>query len=326
MSDIRKAIHALGIDFNEDGDELQALCPMHFKRTGKADGNPSWSINENSGLHLCFSCGYKGNLLSLICDIKGFTSTWGAATTPDFEAAKYWLLTSAALEPEDLLKALEKSRNRAKYEPPVPMSEARLAVFSSPPDEPLLRRRLAPDACDLYEVLWDWRKQNWITPLRDAHTDELLGWQEKGEYERYFKNRPRQMKKSLTLFGKQMIGWNDTKIVVVVESPLDAVRVFGATDIPAVATCGSFVSDEQIQLLSNAHTVIWALDNPYVDKAGRAACASLLKQSARYGVNAKFFNYDGLTVKDPGEMSNHEIRDSIEAAVDAMYGPQAYMR
>jgi hypothetical protein len=68
---------------------------MHFARTGKADNSPSWWINLSTGMHICFSCGYKGNLLQLVCDVKDFHLTWNGVSVYDYDAAKEWLKISA---------------------------------------------------------------------------------------------------------------------------------------------------------------------------------------------------------------------------------------
>lgn len=330
MSNVERAVSALGIHITDDyTDELWALCPQHKARTGKDDHNPSWSINRETGQHMCFSCGYKGGLLLLVADVKGFRKVWGASDIPDFEEAKRWLLTAAAMTPEDMAAAVVKASERATYDPPVPMSEARLAVFVEPTEDALQRRRLTAEACSQYEVLWDAKKQWWITPLRSADDWKLIGWQEKGEYDRYFKNRPPTMKKSKTLFGLHMpdvVDESGESPIIVVESPLDAVRVYAATGEAAVATCGAYVSEEQVGLLRSARPIIWAMDNPMVDPAGRKASAALLDLGRRLGVTtAKFFNYEGLTCKDPGEMSDAEIKDSIDNAIPAVYGKKAYL-
>lgn len=329
MTNVEKAVRALGIEWEDTtGAEHTALCPMHFKRTGKEDRNPSWSINAETGQHLCWSCGYKGGLLRLVADVNGFVKIWGESEVPDYEQAKRWLLTAAAMTPEDMEAALQKANRRVQYEPPVPMSEARLAVFVDPPEEALKRRRLTLSACQMYEVLWEPKKEWWITPLRDVIDGKLIGWQEKSEFaeDRYFKNRPPTMKKSLTLFGYNVLYvLEDLSRVIVVESPLDAVRVYCATGIPAVATCGAHVSEAQIQLLRNVEEIIWAMDNPMIDMAGRKACHMLLDMGKHYGLNAKFFNYEGTVMKDPGEMKDADIQDAVENAIHAIHGRKAYL-
>ena len=52
--------------------EIYAPCPMHAVRTGSIDSHPSWSINQFSYRHHCFSCGYGGTTLQgLLVDVTG---------------------------------------------------------------------------------------------------------------------------------------------------------------------------------------------------------------------------------------------------------------
>lgn len=332
MSNVDRAIGALGIEVREEYDELWALCPMHKERTGKEDHNPSWSINRTTGAMSCFSCGYSGGLIRLVCDLKGFKRTWGAAEVLDIDAAKAWLNEVALLTPVEMLKIVEDSTSRYEESTFSPISEARLALYVEPPGEALWRRGLTREAAQAYGVLWEPEKRWWITPLRDAETKKLIGWQEKGEYERYFRNYPVSMKKSRTLFGLGTWGMSDN-VVVVVESPLDAVRVYAAADkypttigsrVSAVATCGAKVSAYQIQLLRDAD-VIWALDNPKVDTAGCQASIKLLTSIKRYGIYSRFFNYGDVDAKDPGEMTDEEIVGALLAAKPAVLGKQAFL-
>ena len=72
MVDVEKVLLSLDIPLvSQRGEEVQGLCPMHKARTGKEDHNPSWWINSVTGAHICFSCGYKGNVYTLVADIKG---------------------------------------------------------------------------------------------------------------------------------------------------------------------------------------------------------------------------------------------------------------
>jgi hypothetical protein len=66
MEALLKAINATTKSAQRHGDELWDLCPD----PNHVDGSPSWSININPesdrfGTHNCFSCGYKGNFLTL---------------------------------------------------------------------------------------------------------------------------------------------------------------------------------------------------------------------------------------------------------------------
>lgn len=82
---------------------------------------------------------------------------------------------------------------------PIEMSEARLAVFDWPPDWALQARQLTSRACETYGLMWDRRQEAWIAPIRNPDTAKLMGWQEKGQSNRTFRNRPTGVKKSITL-------------------------------------------------------------------------------------------------------------------------------
>ena len=317
MYDIPLALTALGIDFTDKGNEALAICPLHYERTGKEDHNPSWWINLDTGLHTCFSCGYKGNLLQLICDVKGFYFNG----VYDYRAAERWLATAAEISIEDLqaaLMAMPSYINESAK--PLEMSEARLAVFDVPPVEALAARNITADAASEYGVLWDSRTQSWILTLREPDSGNLLGWQEKGTVDRTFKNRPVGLQKSRTLFG---VGVQSEDVVVVVESPLDCVRLASAGISGAVAICGSSISEEQVKLLRSSNKIVAAFDN---DKAGQKASKLLLELGVKYALNLFFFNYGSSGAKDPGDMTDEEICWGVENAISALFGESAYVQ
>ena len=70
MINVEATLTALGIEGTLRGSELSAPCPMHEDRVGRPDANPSWSINIDTGLLNCFSCGYRGSVITLIADVK----------------------------------------------------------------------------------------------------------------------------------------------------------------------------------------------------------------------------------------------------------------
>jgi hypothetical protein len=313
---VGRILITLGIDASQRGDEFTALCPMHLERTGKEDTKPSWSINEESGVHHCFSCGYKGTLLTLVAELKEFTTTWGRL---DFDAAKEWLRATIDVDFDYLAKQLEEARN--SYIPipvPVGMSDARLAVFEdTPPDWALDARGLTEDGCAIYGVKWSKLTDSWITPIRDAQTNKLLGWQEKSQTKRFFRNRPTGVAKSKTLFG---IGAFKGGTMIVVESPLDAVRLASLGIFGGVSTFGASVSNEQLQLMKRADKLIIAMDN---DEAGRAASKDLLERTRKEGMECWFMPYDGTDYKDIGDMPETLVELCIRGAKHSVFGEEA---
>jgi hypothetical protein len=297
----------LGVEvLTEDGDELVALCPGHEARTGKKDGHPSWSINGETGIHFCFSCHYKGNLITLVRDLKGTDAA--ARFRSEFDTHKR--LVSEDHDFEVVIdKPVAEEVRTANFRP-----ESWLYDFDEPPLWARQARRISATGAKEYEVLWDESRDAWILPLRDPHTSRLLGYQVKSQKTRFFRNRPRTVQKSETFFG-----WNavrDAKKVVIVESPLDAV-LLADMDVPAIALCGSRMSDSQVSLLMDSafeRVVLW-LDN---DTAGALETERLKKVFVDVGVQAEFITPDSYpqfdSWKDVGEMPDEEIFSVLDAA------------
>lgn len=323
--DISAVLDALGLEYDVRGAEASALCPGHIKLTGRPDHSPSWWINMETGVHICFSCGYKGNLLQLVCDIKDFRKVaMGVDIGPDYDAAKAWVDSISEFDADqmfDYLKQLPGYLYSAKKV--LEMSEARLVVFDPPPADALASRNITAESAEKYGVLWDSVKKNWILPIREPHFGKLMGWQEKGTVDRTFMNRPAGLQRSKSLFGVEN---QQEDQVIVLESPLDCLRLESAGIHGAVAVCGSSVSEDQMKLLRYSHTVIAAFDNPNLDESGKKASKEMLKLARKYGINLFFFNYGTSGKKDPGDMTDDEIRWGVANAKSALYGELAYVQ
>lgn len=322
--DVELVVASLHLPVEVHAHEARGYCPMHKERTGKEDSNPSWWVNLETGMHMCFSCHYKGNLMQLICDVNGFyQESWGGDKGFDYKAAEEWLSGITNIRPERMMEILKSLPNYIKAKPkPLEMSEARLAVFSLPPDEVLKSRNITVASAEKYEILWEDSKKNWILPLRNPESKALLGWQEKGTINRTFYNRPAGLQKSKTLFGVK----NQTESrVVVVESPLDCARMHSAGVDSVVAICGSMMSAEQLKLIRASETIICAFDNPNIDAAGLKASQEMREAARKFGLNLFFFNYGDSNKKDPGDLTNEEIVWGIENAKSYVLGEKAYV-
>jgi DNA primase len=146
-----------------------------------------------------------------------------------------------------------------------------------------------------------------------------MGWQEKGTIERTFYNRPAGLQRSKTLFG---LSQQQEALAVVVESPLDCLRLFSAGVRGAVATCGTTLSVEQIRLLRYSDKIVAAFDN---DDAGRKASKLMLEWARKYGLNLYFFNYGSSSKKDPGDLTDEEIAWGLQHAKSSVLGEKAYV-
>lgn len=295
VEEMEDTLSRLGIEvISTRGDEIQAHCPGHKARTGHEDRNPSWWINAETGQHICFSCQFKGGLYTLISEVNGL----------DFDEAKDWFNSSDALVQQFNRIITPKKQQEEEL---TLVTESMLSAFVDPPAEALKDRGLLLSSAQHYGVLWDHRKGNWIIPVRDLQ-GKLLGWQEKGHGTRYFNNQPPKMKKSHSLFGyQQYTGGN----MIVVESPLDVVRLHSLGFTGGVATMGALVSDTQFNAIRGGERIIIAMDN---DQAGHASSKELLYKCREMGVEAWFFDYRHTDMKDVGAMSLDEIKSGLENA------------
>jgi len=322
--DIEAVLSQLDLVYETRGHEASALCPMHKKRTGKSDNSPSWWINIETGMHNCFSCHYKGNVVQLVCDVKEFyIKSWGDLVDYDYVAANGWLASVSDISVEKMFERLKSLPNRIeRYEKPVEMSEARLAVFVEPPEDQLASRHVSPESAKAYEIMWDARTCSWIFPFRDPETNKLMGWQEKGTLNRTFMNRPPGLARSRTLFGLPQLR---DDVVYLVESPLDCARLYTAGYPGALAVCGSTIKEEQVKLIRSSSKIIAAFDNPKIDQAGKKVSDDIRKLALKYGLNLSYFNYGESGNKDPGDMSDEDIKWGIDHAQSFLIGQSAYV-
>lgn len=307
-------------DAGDKGEEVYAPCPGHRARMDRDDHNASWSVNSETGMHNCWSCGFKGNLIGLTLEVLDLKTSWGLA---DYEGAEKFVAEAVGLSIEDV-RSLANSLGEAWVSLPTPvaMTEARLAVFQDPPEWALEARGLAPEAAAFHRVRWDGNHNHWITPVRYSDSHRLMGWQAKGEGTRYFKNLPPNVRKSRTLFGLDV--WQQGQMIVV-ESPLDVVRITSAGIKGAVSTYGAKISDEQIRLMRQADDLIVAFDNPHTDKAGGQAFERMLQASRDGLIEPRFFAYGQYGAKDPGDMTDAEIFHGVEHAKHCVHGRKAFV-
>lgn len=306
MIDVLTTVEGLGLEGSIRGDEYVSTCPMHYKRVGRDDHSPSWSINVDTGLHSCFSCGYRGSIYTLISDLRGVT----------FDEAK-----NLTIRP-DVRTTVSRIPDSYIHVRKAEMGESRLGKFTTPPRWARGRRRLSRESCETYGLLWDLTGESWIIPIRHPHTNALMGWQEKSETQRIFRNYPTGVKKSKCLFGYDVFPGGR---MVVVESPLDAVRLHSEGLPGAVATYGAVVSRAQLLLMTAADEVVFALDNPFVDDAGKKSSIQLLTETKGVLKSVRFFDYSGVDAKDPGDMTHDQIEHGIQHAKSRAYGDGAVL-
>jgi DNA primase len=299
-TNIEELLAQLGIQVvNVGSREISCSCPFH------PDKHPSFSINSETGLWICYQCGASGTLEKLIQQVAGVNEPKELKTlVRHMQRAKF--RPAPRKSAEDAIKEGE----RLYIEPMDPYYlYAKYSSFGTPPDWALEERMINRDAAQVYGLHWS---KGWIIPIwaprkmQDIVLD-FWGWQSKRLDE--VNNYPPGIKKSETLFGLTHI---KGRTAVLVESPLDVVRMASA-GIDAVASFGAFVSKYQISLIeAKLDKVVLALDN---DKVGKEQMARLYpKLRRKMPTSALLYPEE---VKDPGDMSDEQLVEALPDGPDS---------
>lgn len=303
-ADLESVLAQLGVEIlRTTDDEVTGRCPMHLQRTGKEDEHPSWSVNRDSGVHNCFSCGYKGTLHGLVMDLRFRNDAFAAAR---------WLRQFQVV-----LHEVDPEWRAPVVEAREPLSEAvKYAMYIDPPEWALQARSVSLEAAQHYGVRWDPADDSWILPIRYA-AGELAGWQRKQQRGRMFRNYPMGVPKGECLFGLEVFPTGEPAVLL--ESPLDVCRLYDAGYFGGLASYGAKVSERQMRLLLQATSeVVVALDN---DAAGLET-ANTLKWEWGPRMVMRFFAYPpGSPAKDLGDLNDSEILRGLYEAVHSCIAP-----
>jgi hypothetical protein len=262
-------------------------------------------------MHNCFSCGFKGTFLDLVMYVKFPHDV--------FRAARWMRQFGVNLARTSDLTGRMEWLEKIEVVPQTMVPETRLAMFDEVPDWALEKRDLTRESVDHYGVRWDLKHQSWIIPVRTP-TGELAGWQEKWQKRRRFMNEPKDMLKSLCLFGFDVFPLAEPAVLL--ESPLDVLRLYSAGWEGGVSSYGAAVSLAQMQLIEViTDEIVVALDN---DKDGRLHAEELrdgrwergkrVRRPFANGNHVRFFDYGTHPAKDIGDMEQGAIERGLYEA------------
>lgn len=282
-TDIVDFLMSIGVDVRRSGQEISARCPVHLQRTGKEDRSPSWSMNADTGLWICYSCGARGTLFGLVRELTG---------QENIEVMS--MLMNNSVE----------SLGEVKVKPKMEFDINSYLSFPPVPSKELRKRNLSADSATKYGIRWNPKNESWIIPIVSPD-NKLLGWQEKSSD--FVRNHPRGIHMRDTLFGVEKF-FRHTAILV--ESPLDVVRFDSSFDgMQCLASFGASITDEQLRLLySLADRVIVALDN---DSAGITSAKKIFKNMPSLKEGIFWLKYSHTKAKDIGDMTDSEIEEAV---------------
>lgn len=315
----------IGVHVVSDGGvNWLGLCPFHNNTH-----TPAFAVNKENGLFLCFNnaCGAKGNMESLIRQVKGVNPF----------AAMRMIARAKKNSPVSLPKMLEKTM---ADEPMPEFSQSTLDgmeehYWRSPEaQEYMAGRGFTPETMKHYHIGYSPKNRMVGVPMYNV-MGRPVGLIGRSIKSKRFKNSDGLPKKR-TLWNIHNAKRHHA--VVVTEASFDAMRVWQATGIEAVATLGSSFSQEQADQLNKyfTHVIIMTDDDQeLVEKSNCRACRDRgyaecvghntgfelgmkIAESCR-GIVVTWAHLDSLKRfdgnKDAGDLTDKQIKYAVDNAV-----------
>lgn len=268
-------------------DEILCSCPYPVHPNG--DRNPSFRLNSEKGVYICYSCGAKGNLVKLAQDILGM-DRYEAVRTFDVE-----------LTPEAIDQMVKKG-----YEPPKPMTPLQMDVsrWMDGKNDYWHFRGFNDATIGKWQLGFDEQSNRVVVPIYDS--GELVGWSKRTVGD----DQPKWLhseglEKSRLLFGLDRIS---SDAAIVVEAPLSVIMLdqYGVSN--SVATFGCKMSDAQARMLrANFNTVMLWYDPDEAGQQGTRDAIEKLKDFVDVYVVPP-------TRDDPAAMSLDEDLEAMRSA------------
>ena len=268
-------------EFKHNGDWVTTSCPLApWTHAGGLDRHPSFGVRESqgiSGVH-CFSCGFKGGMLSLVRDYGRHAVADGMMSEEDVKQLEDYVIL-AEMEDE-----VEKPLNRISEV----MISDQLRDCLNRKHSYFTKRNITDEMGKLWNLgfadsFTDSRtgfvmENRALFPVYDKRSGKLelkgiIGRTVTGEDPKY-KNAPPNFQKAKYLYGSWLI--EGQRRIVVVEGPVDCIMLNQKLkeagmdeEFFAVSLMGADPSTSQIDYLKDlSDEVICMLDNDPSGKLG----------------------------------------------------------
>lgn len=297
-------------------DNIMAICPFHRKADGTEEKNGSFALNIRNGLWYCFSCHERGNLWT-------FLKMMGVSRVQAETLYGYILNTLETTEgPRDPLRPINAADT--------PLEESFLGLFDGVPqtlvdtDAESGEPGFPPELLRKYDIGVDAKHERITFPIRDWR-GKLVGisgralhpWQ-KPRYKVYTREYIEWGVPAREL-DKRCIIWNahnvfaqlqhekdpELRYVVVVEGFKACLRLIQHGFTNTVALLGSYMSDEQKQLIQRMGCEVYLmLDNDEAGIDGSISMGRLLMES----MTVRYVDYPAA---QPSTLDKSAIEDAI---------------
>lgn len=293
-------LESLNIEISgETGRDFIAYCPFHLNRDTAA-----LNISKESPyMWRCWNtaCGVSGTLIRLVEVTSDMTP---------MQALRFLYKYQNDTTP---LKALLERNEEAPYEP-WPESTLQnlpaIAYTNMDAKNYMLERGYSPETMWHFDLRYSEKKDRIVIPVRDVDF-KLVGFSGRAIRD---DQEPKYWDKGLPkrhiLFHQEHAKQHED--VIVVEGPLDVMKVYQAGYENVVAIFGGGFSKFQAERLTRGfRSCIIFTDNPDRDEAGAALAHKIGGAMRKAGKETYIARY-AENVKDPGEMSEAKIKESIE--------------
>lgn len=291
----------VGVDVNgETGADFISYCPFHDNRD-----SASFNVSKISPYPFrCWnpSCSATGTLLKLV-EVVGHMSSMQALRF----LFKYQTESSSL---RDLIVRKDEE-DPYEYWPETKLDPLKIDVnVPGPAVDYMLSRGFTKETLEYFQVAYSSKKQRVVIPVRDE-TGGLVGFTGRAidpdREPRYWD--PGLPKKFVWFNENHAIGLPE---VIVTEGPLDAMKVHQA-GFPCVIGLmgGGFAGPKREKLTRHFPSCIIFTDNPETDEAG-LALSNKIAEAMRQAGRAVWVARYPEGVKDPGEMSEAQIKKAIE--------------
>lgn len=310
---------------SETATHFLAYCPFHNNTD-----TPAFALDKEKGLWTCFnpSCDSKGNLYTLLRDLKGVTSFEAARVIKRFDEETHGSISSR------LSSIREKEPEFVQF-PEAPVKRMTDDFWHNDrPQQYMQYRGFEAETMKFFGVGYSAKKDMIIVPMHDPK-GMLVGFIGRAIGEKIFKNSNHLPKSKTAWNFHRAKKHGDT--VIVVESAFDAMRVHQAGYPNVVALLGSGVSDHFLQQLNKTFSkviIMTDFEPNFWYPANCKRCKHLVQcKGHRPGrdfgwkianglVNKRVLwaAYDDECVyphgaKDAGDMTDDEIRQCLTNAV-----------
>lgn len=296
---VRRILANSGIDIASEVDsDYLIFCPYHNNyRT------PAAEISKNYGTFFCFACHESRSLTEFVMHVTKKTY---------FESVR---LIESLKDGDNIVDIVDNILDKdPEFNPFDELMIKRLhqAVLNPRPTWYFESRKINTDSMTKFSLGYS-EKQDMVTvPIHSPDGSMFIGFVARSIEGKDFKNTP-GLPKSKILFNLHRAKKFNT--VYVVESTFDAIRL-DQNNVPAVATLGSNVSRNQIELLKKYfNDIVVIADN---DDAGKSMQNNILdkvgKRATLISIPQRF--------KDVGDMKDSDIQELITRINDpllAMY-------